>query len=80
VTVYVQTQCGEAAVFKTIYVCDTCGRVAEIDECPTHGLATNRHPAGPEATVTSDGELIVERRTYRIGTFPAGAWIHWAVA
>jgi hypothetical protein len=79
-TVLVRTRGGESEVFKTIYVCDTCGRVAEIDECPTHGLATSRHKAEPAATVTEDGELVVERRTFTLWTYPAGAWVDWAVA
>jgi len=79
-TVYVHTQAGEDAVFKTLYVCDTCGRVAEVDECPVHGLSTPRHPAEPEALVTEEGELIVERRTFHLRTYPAGAWLAWDVA
>lgn len=79
-TVYVQTESGSAEVFKTIYVCERCGRVAEIDECPAHGLASRRHAAEPEAIVTDDGSLIVERRTFQVGIYKAGEWVDWAVA
>jgi hypothetical protein len=79
-TVLVHTETGQAEVFKTIYACDACGRVAEIDACPTHGVTASRHIAEPAASVTADGELVVERRTFTLWTYPAGCWVDWAVA
>ena len=69
-TVYVQTESGSAEVFKTIYVCERCGRVAEIDECPAHGLASRRQVAEPEAIATRARLLQRSRWTSSVTASP----------